>query len=951
MKYSPFSIILVFFTCLSFSATAQISQVLDNTPHRIKWKRISTPQFEILFQDGFTKEAMRVANTLQYLAKPASQSLGVNTDRIAVILQNRQSISNGFVAVAPRRSEFFTMPPQDYNRVGTNHYLDHLAVHEYRHVVQYQRAKTGWTKALYKLFGEGAFGVMAGVTAPSWFWEGDAVTIETALTPAGRGRIPRFDMLYRTNLLERRHFNYHKQYLGSFKHQVPNWYVLGYHMVTHVRRHHDTHVWDRITKRAWSFPFVPFAFSNAMKKETGHYLQRTYRNMNSELGNLWRNKLTDTQLTDFEMLSKRNPTRFTDYEFPQYMNDGKILALRSGIADIQQFVSIDENGNEKIVFTPGIMNNSGMLSVAQNKVVWNEFHYHPRWRAINYSVIKTYDIDTGRQRTLTRKSRYSAAALSPDATKVVTVEVDELNKTSLVILDANTGSTIKRFLNPENFFYQMPRFSEDGSSIIVVKMGDKGKTLALYDVENGNETELIPYSHENIGHPVMFGNYVLYNSPYNGVDNIYALDLSTGKKYMITSSRFGAFNPSVSVSGDKMVYNDFTKDGLMTVQTKLEPDTWTPVEDVKDRNIYYYKPVVEQEGNINVLADVPQHDYPRIDNYPRIKGLLNVHSWGPYWMGSYTTLTAGIFSQDVLSTAILSSGINVNANERSGNIFANVSYQSFFPIIDVGARSGFRASLVTVDGTLTRYTWKEDALNAGLRVPLLLTHSRYHEGLNLSARTSLLNIRDVQEFYGQKPRREGFLNISSYSMSYYRLLKQSRRDLVSRWGQTGYVTFAHTPFGGMLTGNLIASEGTLYFPGLFKNHGIQILGGFQYETGDYAYLSPLLFPRGFLYEKNNYLTTASFNYWMPLLYPDLTLGPVFYLQRIKTNLFFDHATGYNPASTSYKFNYYNSLGVDLLFDYNLFRIRHVLLESGVRVAYHPDFNRVDFRFIIGSVGF
>src|SRR5690606_34812175 len=121
---------------------------------------------------------------------------------------------------------------------------------------------------------------MAQAAAPPWFWEGDAVATETALTPSGRGKIPYFGLLMKTNLLEGRKFNYHKQSLGSFRHQIPNEYVLGYYMVNYLRRRtNDPEIWGKITARSWSVPFIPFAFSNAIKKETGMYVTDLYNEM------------------------------------------------------------------------------------------------------------------------------------------------------------------------------------------------------------------------------------------------------------------------------------------------------------------------------------------------------------------------------------------------------------------------------------------------------------------------------------------------------------------------------------------------------------------------------------------------------------------------------------------------------------------------------------------------
>src|SRR5690606_13389893 len=225
---------------------------------------------------------------LEQLRDEGAESLGRAPRPITFILQNQSAVSNGFVSILPRRSEFFTMPTQDYNFIGTNDWLDLLTVHEYRHVVQYQHATRGFNKAIYYLFGSISLAGMAQAAAPPWFWEGDAVAVETALTPSGRGKIPNFSLLMKTNLLEGRRFNYHKQSLGSYKHRIPDSYVLGYHMVNYLRRKtDDPNIWGKITARSWNVPFIPFAFSNAIRKETGLYVTDLYDEMASQLAEDW----------------------------------------------------------------------------------------------------------------------------------------------------------------------------------------------------------------------------------------------------------------------------------------------------------------------------------------------------------------------------------------------------------------------------------------------------------------------------------------------------------------------------------------------------------------------------------------------------------------------------------------------------------------------------------------
>jgi hypothetical protein len=135
------------------SGFAQSLPVLDQNPTGLKWYQINTPKFRVVYPKGFESEAQRMANTLQTIYGPVSRTLEKEPRPISIVLQNQTAVSNGFVTLTPRRSEFFTAPPQDYNLLGTNDWLNLLAVHEFRHVVQFDKALTGFTKGVYYIFG------------------------------------------------------------------------------------------------------------------------------------------------------------------------------------------------------------------------------------------------------------------------------------------------------------------------------------------------------------------------------------------------------------------------------------------------------------------------------------------------------------------------------------------------------------------------------------------------------------------------------------------------------------------------------------------------------------------------------------------------------------------------------------------------------------------------------
>ncbi|HNR74121.1 MAG TPA: hypothetical protein PKM03_07840, partial [Cyclobacteriaceae bacterium] len=339
---------LVLILVASLSAFGQSTTVLENNPN-LKWRQVKSPHFTVIFPEGFEAQAQRMANTLEHIRLPESKTLGGAPRKVSIVLQNQSAASNGFVSITPRRSELFAMPSQNYNFQGNLDWLDLLATHEYRHVVQFNHANRGFNKALYYLFGANTLAAMSYVAVPQWFWEGDAVVTETEFTKSGRGRIPNFDLVFRTNLQEGRTFNYNKQYLRSYKHNIPDHYVLGYHMVNYLRkRTGNENAWENITRKAWSVPFLPFAFSSAIKKESGLYVKELYTEMATDLKQEWQAK-QPKQLSSFERIHQRKNTAYTDYKFPQVIGIDSVVAIKSGIGDVEELVLLTSTGEKRLV--------------------------------------------------------------------------------------------------------------------------------------------------------------------------------------------------------------------------------------------------------------------------------------------------------------------------------------------------------------------------------------------------------------------------------------------------------------------------------------------------------------------------------------------------------------------------------------------------------------------------
>ncbi len=974
---------------------------MSTNPTSAKWYQIQTPGFRVLFLKGFETQAQRMANTLETIRVPEAKGMNTLPKRIPIVLQNLSAQSNGFVALAPRRSEFYAMPSQNYNFIGGVEWMNMLAVHEYRHVAQFQRSITGFNKLLFYVFGQEAVAAMSYISAPQWFWEGDAVATETAFTPGGRGRMPNFDLVFRTNLLEGRAFNYNKQYLRSYKNFIPNHYVLGYNMVSHLRRQTgQANSFGNIARRTWALPFIPFAFSTSVKKEVSYTVPVLYKKMTSDLKSEYEKQLNEIELTPFENVTFRKNETYTDYLYPQVLDSGFIVALKSGIGDIEQIVIFKEGQSVSKKFVTGPMNESGYLSSAQNKVVWNEYRYDPRWPVRNYSIIKGFDFGAKLQQEVTRKSRYAGAALSSDGEKVLTLETDSTYQTRLVVVDYATGTIEKEFANPENAFYSMARWAESGRKIVSLKTTPQGKSVVLIEYRTGKEEVLMPSSQENIGHPVIVSNYLLYNSPYSGIDNIYALDIQSRKQFQITSAKYGAYNPCLSADGKAVYYNNQGRNGMDVVKMPFDPSKWKPIEQIKIPTFNTYQHLVDQEGHSHILDSISTAVYP-VSRYRKLPRMLNIHSWGGYVESDLTRANIGITSKDILSTTQLKAGYDFDIQERTGTWKATMSMQALYPILDFSYSQGNRsvnrgyltydkivgsgASKDTVETTeLLTFKWKEQTIEGGIRFPLNLTSSKFYSNLSISNYVGATTITDFKnsidgggrllptnypQYFYEVYLDNGVLLYNSFNLSFYSLLKRSARDINSKWGHALFMQSRNTPYKGDFTGKNFSFLGYLYLPGLFKHHSLWGYWAFQSSsiklgratslnelTDNYIFRNQIPFPRGIsdYFIRHEKMYSMSGNYTLPLWYPDLSLGPFLNVKRVRANGFFDYAFGSNPKlsarTNEMESTNYISVGGELKFDINIMRFLPEL-DIGIRYSYGLQPRVASFELLIGTFNF
>ncbi len=969
--------LLLAFLCLLFADAQVPANPIGLNPTHLKWQQIHTDKVQVIFPAGLESQGQRVANLVHQLWEQASASVGEKREKVSILLQNQPALSNGFVTVGPFRSELFTTPPQFD---CSSDWLDLLTLHEYRHVQQFANALRGPTRLARKTLGSWAWGGLMATALPRWYFEGDAVGAETALSRSGRGRLPAFDMEYRALLLEGRRYHYEKAGAGSFKDFVPSWYPLGYYMTTYARREFGKAIWQKVMADAVRYKGLFFPFSRNLKKHSGLSSPELYRVTFDELAEKWLLEKKKLRFTTSKLLNTKAKKTVTHFNHPHYLDDGSLIAEKRSFDQIPAIVQIDQDGKETLLTRPGIRlaPPANSLSIAGGKICWAEINFDPRWRYQSFSVIRLYDIASHKKRQLTTRSRYFSPALSPASGRIIAVAIDEQMAQQLVILDAQSGAELQRLPNPESLAYSYPAWTADEQGIVVVAKANERYFLQIIDLAESTYRPLSKPTAHQITHPFVQGDTIIFAAGYTGINNIFAANLKTNSLYQLTSVPIGAFHPTLSKDAKTLAFSEFSAGGFNIKAMPLAEAMWADYQPTDSSAITFFEPLVLQEGG-PILDSIPQ-DHFAVSRFNSWNQIIYPHSILPFT--THPIYGAQILSDNKFGTLSASAGTFYNTNDNQWTITGNLSYAQLYPIINLSYRKVWREELGVqfaplTDTSITRIVyapeWQEDRLGGGLALPLNLSRGHYSTQLFLRADAQLMKLHrvpppanalllkdtlspvssnELQAIYKAAIQNDQ-LSAIDLRMVFRTLRRRAVQHLNPRLGLNLDVRYRRT-LGGVLSGDVLLAGGDIYLPGLSRNHSLVFNVAYKQESllDNYRFTDFYLYPRGYSRLSADEIWKFGINYSLPLWYPDLAIGPLAFLKRVKMNGFFDR--GIRKAGFPFDLNEdFNSAGAELTFDIRALRLLEI--DFGLRYSYlfneslAPDGQRHQFDFLVISI--
>ncbi|MEG1865505.1 MAG: hypothetical protein RR331_01345 [Bacteroides sp.] len=911
---------------------------------RLRWRIARLPHYDLVFPQGTDSMAKRYASFLEAVHPHVQKTIGKPRQaRFPVVLHPGNMNSNGLVSWAPRRMELITTPSVT---LGAQAWDKHLVLHESRHIFQTSKVMNGIFRPLYFLIGEQAAGVAA-FFLPNWFLEGDAVSTETGLSNAGRGRLPEFNLVYRAQRMSGKPFySLDKWELGSYADATGTFYALGYDLASYARQRYGADIWDKTTSR-----YVHnLLFEGSFKHFTGSSIKQLYHDTFDYLAREWQQQ-DSLPHTAAAVHSPRAAT-YTSYRYPQALNDSVIFAIKSGLRDLNALVALT-HGREQHLAYLGTVNSS--LHLRQHRLYWTEQTTGLRWAQQNHSLLRCYDLQTGRITTLGQRRRYLAPAIDQQGQTAAVSHPLASGKNQLTLIRLNDARELASFDVPANGFIKALTFAGN-DTLIALTVDDGGTCLLRFQPRTGQWSELLRTRSANLTSPVWNQGKLYFESGANGTNNLYCMEPSTRQVHRLTAARFGAFDPAYHPASRRLIFADYQADGYRIASLSADSLLHEPADLNCPSPLPFAATLSAQEGyNLDTARLADPHPFFS-QPYRKTLHTFKIHSWAPFYYDVTEAMNTSadnlstivkpgvmVLSQNTLNTAIIQAGCYYSNGHPHGKLAFN--YQGLFPVFDLVVDYGSPAFNMTwgIDpqgNEITRGHYTDRTLleaEARIYLPFHLNRGERIRGIQ-PALTYYFTNNQYQQYHSRTYRNFQYL-LPEVQLYNYR--RKALRDILPRNGYQLRLQWLTSPFNTENYGSLTAARLTTYFPGLVRNHALMLRLGYQYQAldGKSLYLPQRIVDKtrgyNYLYQTRQQWA-AKADYAFPLFLPDWSLGTFAYIRRLRANIFCDYTR--NQASRHSGWSTQSSLGTDLTFDWNVFRMNYPL-TTGVRLIQPLDYGK------------
>ncbi len=857
------------------------AQSFGGNPATTKWQQLNSSNSRIIFPKELDSQARRIQHIATILDSTTLHTIGSNKRKWTIVLQNQTTVPNAYVRMAPVMSEFYLTPDQDNFSSGSIRWDDNLIVHEDRHIQQFSNFNKGLTKVFSFLLGQEGQLLANGIAIPDYFFEGDAVWQETLVTAQGRGRMPSFFNGMKSLWLQDKKYSWMKLRSGSLKSYLPDHYETGYMLVAYGAEKYGADFWKKVTEDAVRFKGLFYAFNNAIEKYSGEKYTKFCSNALLHFKALTLVDNSQKETPDYMTPVQKN--NISSYVSPAFVGKDSLLVTKRSYREVNSFYLL-VNGKE-IKLRIKDYGLDDYFSYRNGKVVYAAYRSDALRGNRDYSEIRLLDIYTNKQRRITLKTKYFSPDINEAGTEIIAVTVNPNGTNFIHRINAVTGGIILEVPNPTNYFFTQTKYINSDEAVSAARHPDGTMALVKINLNTGLTETLTPFSYQVLGYPIVKNDTVYYSMMSNktesnkqiSADNVFALDLKSGRIYQLTNNVNGIYQPMVNETGD-LITSSFTADGYRLQKTNSAKLLWTNTTQLS-KQTPDINPMSSKTKNILMLPGISDTTIV-VSPYKKSFRLFNFHSARPNI--SATEYGYTFYGDNTLSSFSNNIHYVYNRNEQSSSIGYNLVYAGAFPFFTAGLEYTYNRNIDTAFNKGINFNAAK--ANIGFYVPLKFVGGRNFKNLSFGASYYLEQLPYIS--IGKNVLNNTSFKYSNAFIAFSNSSRQAIQHIHPRWAQSFYFNY-RKGFNYYKTGKLTGNT-AFYFPGLSVNHSLVINAAFQIrDTLPDFFSNNFSYARGYEALNTRRMMKLGANYHFPLFYPDWGFGNIVYFQRIRANAFFD----------------------------------------------------------------
>ena len=445
--------------------------VTGDDPGKLRWNYIDTDSYRIIYPQGSDSLAKVYGRKLEKYKVPVSRTSGYITGegdgKIMPVVLHAFNDANGSVAWAPKRMDLFSIPSA-YEPVAIP-WSTMLSIHESRHVTQMQFGLTEKHKPGRWFLGDG-WNMVTFLLYPNLTnMEGDAVVMETALSPSGRGRTADFLNYYWVAFDNGDFRKWFKWRFVSQRRYSPTYYALGYMTVGGYRYLYDQPYFiSNALHHAAAHARDIGCLDTEIKRATGKKTEEIWAEISSKMYEKWKN---DADKRAPYIPSERvlpESRRYTDY-VGSVVAGSDLYAVKKGHVDAPSIVRIDSSGVEHRVSSFAGVTSDLKWDSSNGRLYWSESMPDERWSLKSRSKVVLMKRN-GCKKTL----KNSSLLYNPLSFKhyLSTVEYNSNGESKITITNATTGNSLISINAPDSI--QFVESAKIGDIIYVTGISDNG---------------------------------------------------------------------------------------------------------------------------------------------------------------------------------------------------------------------------------------------------------------------------------------------------------------------------------------------------------------------------------------------------------------------------------------------------------------------------------------------